>query len=254
MISKIKSKSAFTLAEVLITLAIVGIVASITIPTLIRNYQKNQYITTLKKAYSDTQEVFKRYIADEGVTDLSQTHLFTEFSDEAIGIVMTKYIKMLKVTCDGTESCSYKYKTLYGTGGGSGSQSSGIYKFDTLYGASIEVNVNTGYSTCKYDESIQGSMKGRCGLIAIDVNGDKPPNRLGRDYFRDIFLGPNGNLYPELSKDTALYYGHLDYLNSDSYWQKSINNCGKLGSTVITNASGEGCLARIIEESWQMNY
>ncbi len=35
-----KQTSAFTLAEVLITLAIIGIVAALTIPTLISNYQK----------------------------------------------------------------------------------------------------------------------------------------------------------------------------------------------------------------------
>ena len=42
-------KKAFTLAEVLITLGIIGIVAAMTIPTLITNYQKNITITRLKE-------------------------------------------------------------------------------------------------------------------------------------------------------------------------------------------------------------
>lgn len=45
-------KKAFTLAEVLITLAIIGIVAALTIPTLVQNYKKNRVETSLKKFYS----------------------------------------------------------------------------------------------------------------------------------------------------------------------------------------------------------
>lgn len=43
----------FTLAEVLITLGIIGIVASITIPILISNVQATQYKTAYKKSFSD---------------------------------------------------------------------------------------------------------------------------------------------------------------------------------------------------------
>ena len=43
-------KKSMTLAEVLITLGIIGVVAAITLPTLINNYQNTQYVTSLKKA------------------------------------------------------------------------------------------------------------------------------------------------------------------------------------------------------------
>ena len=46
------SKAAFTLAEVLITLGIIGIVAALTMPALIANYQKQVTLNGLKKAYS----------------------------------------------------------------------------------------------------------------------------------------------------------------------------------------------------------
>lgn len=42
-------KNAFTLAEVLITLGIIGVVAALTIPTLVNNYRKKQFETGLKK-------------------------------------------------------------------------------------------------------------------------------------------------------------------------------------------------------------
>ena len=46
---------AFTLAEVLITLGIIGIVAAMTLPILIGKYQKMQTATQLKKAYKRLQ-------------------------------------------------------------------------------------------------------------------------------------------------------------------------------------------------------
>lgn len=45
----LKSKRAFTLAEVLITLGIIGVVAALTLPSVITNYQKKQTVEQLKK-------------------------------------------------------------------------------------------------------------------------------------------------------------------------------------------------------------
>ncbi|MDE6138752.1 MAG: type II secretion system GspH family protein, partial [Candidatus Gastranaerophilales bacterium] len=50
---------AFTLAEVLITLGIIGVVAAMTIPNLISNYQKHIVETNLKETYSILQQTMK---------------------------------------------------------------------------------------------------------------------------------------------------------------------------------------------------
>ena len=71
-------KSAFTLAEVLITLAIIGVVAAMTLPTLIQNHQKQAYVTGLKKAVSVSQNMLKKMQADEGVSSVGMTKLFSE--------------------------------------------------------------------------------------------------------------------------------------------------------------------------------
>ena len=47
------NKKGFTLAEVLITFGIIGVVAAITMPMLITHYQKQATVNQLKKAYSD---------------------------------------------------------------------------------------------------------------------------------------------------------------------------------------------------------
>ena len=61
-------KKAFTLAEVLITLMIIGIVAALTIPSVISNYQQQEFKTGLKKAVSVLNEAIQTNIAMEGET------------------------------------------------------------------------------------------------------------------------------------------------------------------------------------------
>lgn len=59
----------FTLAEVLVTLGIIGIVAALTIPTLVANYRKKVVVSKLKKVYSDLQQAVKLSEADNGTCD-----------------------------------------------------------------------------------------------------------------------------------------------------------------------------------------
>ena len=59
-------KAAFTLAEVLITLAIIGIVAAMTIPTLISKYNEKQTVTKLQKVYATLKNAFEMAKVDHG--------------------------------------------------------------------------------------------------------------------------------------------------------------------------------------------
>lgn len=61
-------KKAFTLAEVLITLGVIGVVAAITLPTLIQQYNKVVWVNQLKKSVSMLEQGFQKAMADDGVT------------------------------------------------------------------------------------------------------------------------------------------------------------------------------------------
>ena len=63
-----KKKAAFTLAEVLITLGIIGIVAAMTLPTLIANYQKKVVETRLISFYSKINQAYRMSYAENGDT------------------------------------------------------------------------------------------------------------------------------------------------------------------------------------------
>ena len=64
--SPTKVKFGFTLAEVLITLGIIGVVAAMTIPTLIANYQKKQTVVKLQKAISVMNQAYRLAYDDVG--------------------------------------------------------------------------------------------------------------------------------------------------------------------------------------------
>ena len=59
-------KNGFTLAEVLITLAIIGVVATITLPSLIANTNEQQFITAFKKTVNTLTEAAQMHTAMDG--------------------------------------------------------------------------------------------------------------------------------------------------------------------------------------------
>lgn len=59
----------FTLAEVLITLLIIGVVAEITIPPLINDFQTNETVTSFTRIYSILDQAYKRAVQDNGTPD-----------------------------------------------------------------------------------------------------------------------------------------------------------------------------------------
>ncbi len=81
MLSFVTRKKAFTLAEVLITLGIIGIVAALTLPALIASNKEKARVTNLKKIYSQMQNAWNMAIAENGDAtnwDLAKTDTGTK--------------------------------------------------------------------------------------------------------------------------------------------------------------------------------
>lgn len=57
---------AFTLAEVLITLGIIGVVAAMTMPSLVNDHRNKQYVVAFKKLYSNFSNAIIMFKADQG--------------------------------------------------------------------------------------------------------------------------------------------------------------------------------------------
>jgi len=93
-------KKAFTLSEVLITLGIIGVVAALTIPTVINKQNKVVVESHLKKFYSEVNQALNNYIAVNGDLEALKFNNGTASFDENLRLVdmyLLKYIKYSKV-------------------------------------------------------------------------------------------------------------------------------------------------------------
>ena len=89
-------KGAFTLAEVLITLGIIGVVAALTLPALIQKYQDQVLENQLKKMYSTISQGIQKAMADDGVSNFGDTELYQACKDDHIGDQTNDCIQMVK--------------------------------------------------------------------------------------------------------------------------------------------------------------
>lgn len=232
-------KLAFTLAEVIITLGIIGIVAEVTIPTLINSINKQQYVASLEKFYTNFNQVLLQITNDYGcIGDLVCTGLFsTGKTTLSLGDELTKYFKVSKnchVDNNDYTCMPSNYKLHY-----DGTVDTGnyihvpFYKFVTIDGTSVIIQSMTDYgggSDCKTVGGT-GNLTNVCAYIYVDLNGTKGPNYSGRDFFQFYISNGRGpKLYPAGGSDDSLPW------------------------TTGCATNGAFCAGRIIEEGWQMNY
>lgn len=241
----------FTLAEVLITLGIIGVVAALTIPALISDSQKQQEVTALKKAYSEIQNALKMYMLNNSCDTLSCTGVFNGTAggttwDANMDTAIRSVFKVVE-SCDSNDSskCSKNVNYLGATASWSTFFNFG-YMFKTADGFLFQI-LDSDAGSCTYNSGAGSGvkMKNACAYIIVDTNGDQKPDRFGRDVFW-FWIGNDGFLYP--------YAGVEDNKVNFLYWGTNSNMCGDSSGTIPTGALGVGCSARIIEKGWQMDY
>ena len=112
-------KKGFTLAEVLVTLGIIGVVSAMTIPTLMQNHQRKTYVTQLHKVYNELSQVLLQYQNDKNAVNLTEAGLT---STSAFQNMITSYMKVV-ATCDSVATPCFadQYRYLNGTTVGTGS-------------------------------------------------------------------------------------------------------------------------------------
>ncbi|MDR1168475.1 MAG: type II secretion system GspH family protein [Heliobacteriaceae bacterium] len=141
-------KKGFTLAEVLVTLAIIGVVAALTMPSLIANYKKQETIARLKKFYSSWSQAVLMAQADKGEVEnwtfpLEKT---VEGSAESVEKFFMEYL-----------APNVKYTRI----------------------DKVQNSINTYFP----DGSQVNISMGACVDIRFDTNGSRQPNVHGRDAY-----------------------------------------------------------------------
>ncbi|MFA7657900.1 MAG: type II secretion system protein [Candidatus Gastranaerophilaceae bacterium] len=229
-------KRGFSLAEVLVALVVIGVLAALTIPTLIAASQKAGYVAGARKAYSDWNRALIQMAADGGcIGDLS---CFFDSADlKTMGDKIAAYFNVAK-NCDMTTSGCFPNtiaRSFDGTNTVSGQDSTLYYRFITADGMSIFLA--TPYSGCS--GSAASLTKVCMATFRIDVNGLKKPNAWGRDIYLFSIDNTNGPiLYP---------------IGGTKYWPWKNSGC-TYGYNGGTDKNGLYCTGRIIDEGWQMNY
>lgn len=213
-----KYPNGFTLAEVLITLVIIGVIAAMTVPTLMKNTQNQELVTGLKKANSTLQQALVSMARNNDSSPGDYTFLNTaDFADE--------YAKVANVTkkCNSSADC-------YGVSISDGT----VYKqlnnvaWRPLDGKTV-ITADGQIFSYAFSESTDGipdeDAANEIGRIIVDVNGLKGPNVVGRDVFLMFVVNGKG-LVPKGTTST--------------------NTCNK-------NNSGGTCAGRVLKEN-AMNY
>lgn len=181
-----KTKRAFTLAEVLITLGIIGVVASMTLPTVINKTQEKQYKVAYKKAYSSLSQAFLLMQAAGEFKDMSQT------TDDSAGVahspaigenfkIISKYFKATKTCFDKNPEGCWELKN--------GEQACMSAAANNWVGCSDRSSYafvdGSGMSWYLYSNNEWP--------VLVDVNGKKKPNKLGKDRFVLRFAAKQSN-------------------------------------------------------------
>lgn len=173
------NKRAFTIAEVLITLGIIGTVAALTIPNLIIETNEKELKTAFKSAYSNLSNATAQLKADNGGT---LTNFFSSVPD-----MRDKYAYRLNISksCDNsaTGGCwPNTWQEMRKTGALAAPTSPGLI----LANGTVLVFEDYFAASCNSsgtNVSATTSFPNVCSDIMVDINGSKKPNVVGKDIF-----------------------------------------------------------------------
>ncbi len=176
--------NAFTLAEVLITLAIIGVVAALTIPSVVKKYKDTQTIAQLKKIYATLSGATSMVTAQYGSIEGLDFKDGTADDMENIFLAYKPHLHMVKF-CKNTAGCWTTKQTKTLSGGDPGNTPAGlgggIYTFVLNNGMKVNMDM-WGDANAPTNFGVTTKMPALL-MFTVDLNGDKDPNILGRDVF-----------------------------------------------------------------------
>lgn len=227
-------KSAFTLAEVLITLGIIGTVAAMTIPTLIQNQTEQVTVSKLKKVYSMLSNAYLMAVSENG----EPTAWGIEDDENATNSLanMNKFVPYLKIAKNcGTQSLgcfpAVTYKRLQGSNFTSttGQIEAGSNHAKAILSDGTLISFrSSSCASCNETAGTTLALSNICSTVEVDINGPKEPNRAGYDYF--VFYITKYGIVPRGSEHT----------DTDA---TTTGGCNQFES----NGYGRGCAAWVIE-------
>ena len=222
---------AFTLAEVLITLVVIGIISAITIMIIQNNAKNAVLVSQTKHTWSDINNVFKLVQLDYG-TPGDNSEIFSEDKDNAqINREFSKYFNgaiycgnyQTSPQCEGLKDYKAKYSRPVYSDGTNASTVDLRNRASVILPSGAIISIVSKRKSCNEyaargqslnsdgkpkkdsdgNDVYWNSTRKNCGTIMFDVNGMKKPNRFGVDVF-----------------DVNVFRNNL----GASYWQNATGN------------------------------
>ena len=230
---------AFTLAETLITLAIIGVVAAITIPSLVKNYNEKAW-STAKDVFEKRLEVATRQLNTE--EKLAGYNSTMDFVNE-----LKNKIKITKICDNNNITKCFNKQVIWNAGDEpvdmstiKNAASLGQDDWDTDTVAvqfANGVNAIIAYNPNTTQEPFNNTFAATAASMAIlyDVSGNKNPNTNGKDIAHNAnvkqLAGVTGCLLPEeevgfcISQILAPGTGYSALSKEECEEQKGIREC-----------------------------
>ena len=212
-----KKKYAFTLAEVLITLAVIGVVAAITMPSLIQKHREQVVTNKLKKFYSTFSQAYLMAVNENGTLD-------------NWGLTNSKMVEDDEGNSDHSDESYDNYEKFFDVMG----KYMKIIKYEKVKGGKISVYFSDGSEIVGMwlgnAEGCSGTYTGKCGDFYVRIGGKPIDNKKLEDktnVFVFILLANKitpmgiGNEFNYCKNGTnytrctawVLYNGNMDYLH-----------------------------------------
>ena len=226
----INFKQAFTLAEVLITLSILGVVAAISVPNIIQQYQKRLTVTKLQKAYANLEIAANNIAISTGCLgrDLSCTNILNKNDKKELAESFIK-LSLLK-DAQSKSNSKWIYKN--------GDNDSKVELLEYI------IKTNNPYSIGVKREG--GFVKSCSETLPIY-------NDFLKIY---IFTEPNAKQYI-LGKNVFLFLLQGDFQVIVPTYNSFSKYCpASTGNNIESRCTNDGysCVAKIINDGWKMNY
>ena len=233
MNKKLKFLFGFTLAEVLVTLGIIGVISAMTVPTLFQNYQKKSYVTQLHKVYNEVQQAAVAYMNDKNAINLREAGFN---NSNAVSDFVKFYFKIIQDCGANAVPCfADSYKKLSGV-------STPVGGAERYFVLSSGASVATIARDNAYGDLV--------AEIWVDTNGKQGPNIVGRDFFI-MYLYKNVIIddinFEESSSDSG--YNLTSVPLSKEYRENLFTKYCKGGGE-----HRRGCFGKILNDNWEMTY
>ena len=235
-------KFGFTLAEVLITLGIIGVVAALTAPALVQNAGTSKIGPTLAKISATLENAHEQLLHDEEATDLSKV---TDNETDKYFEMLSKYVSGSSYETDEFSADNFEPAfELYDS-----TPSQVVWdKFKEFHFADNISLLIWIYGDTNLDAAIQpkGSFKGDFATMYVDTNGfQSKPNTLGKDIF--LFnIDKSGQVVPVGSHTYA-------WLKDDDTLEYTAKE-GDYACNDEVVTKGYGCAGSILDNNLKVIY